>query len=366
MRKAARKFNQAGAALRRSVSRAGDAGTSPRSPRTGTLRIVLGLAVAVALLWVLSDLILLIFAAILLAVLLRGVARLLTRFSHLPVGASLAVVSILILVAAAAFGYFAGPRFVTEGQQLIQDIEQYARQFQQHYAGTFWGEIIQRAVSSRSGISIGPLAPRLLTVTFGTAGGVLLLIVTALYLAASPELYMHGALLLLPLAHRGRGRDILRQLCQVLRYWMLGQLIDMAAVGVLATVGLILLGIPLPLALGLLAGVLTFIPYLGAVLAGIPAVIVASTVSLASILWVILLYTACHVLEGYLIAPLISRRMVNLPPAVTLLSMVVLGELYGFLGILVATPLTAAVIVMVREIYVRDVLKDANVESWRT
>jgi predicted PurR-regulated permease PerM len=137
---------------------------------------------------------------------------------------------------------------------------------------------------------------------------------------------------------------------------MLGQLIDMAVVGVLSTLGLALLGIPLPLALGVLAGLFTFVPYLGAVLAGIPAVIVASTVGPAAILWVVLLYTGCHVVDGYLVSPLVSRRTVRLPPAVTVLSMAVLGELYGFLGVLIATPLAALVIVLVKELYIRDFL----------
>jgi predicted PurR-regulated permease PerM len=323
---------------------------------TALLGWALVLVAAVALLWALSDVVLLVFAAILLAVLLRGAAQLLVRLVGLPINLSLAVVVILALLIVAGFAWLFGPRFISEGQQLVKEIYSYVGQMQVRYAHSFWFEALRHLTSGQSGLSIVPLAPKLLTVTFGTAGGLVLLIATALYLAVSPRLYVRGAMLLVPPQRRRRAEEVLKSLGHVLRYWMLGQLIDMAVVGALSTLGLALLGIPLPLALGALAGLLTFVPYLGALVAGIPAVIVASTVGPASILWVVLLYTGCHMVEGYLVAPLVTRRTVRLPPAVTLLSMVILGELYGFLGILVATPLAAAIILLVQELYVRDVL----------
>jgi predicted PurR-regulated permease PerM len=323
---------------------------------TALLGWALFLAAAVALLWALSDVVLLVFAAILLAVLLRGAAQLLVRLVGLPVNLSLAIVVILSLLILSGSAWILGPRFVSEGQQLVKEIYDYVGHMRSRYAHSFWFGALQRMTSGQSGLSIAPLAPKLLTVTFGTTGALVLLIATALYLAVSPRLYLRGAMLLVPPKRRRRAEEILKLLGHVLRYWMLGQLIDMAVVGVLATLGLALLGIPLPLALGALAGLLTFVPYLGAILAGIPAVIVASTVGPASILWVVLLYTGCHMVEGYIVAPLVTRRTVRLPPAVTLLSMVILGELYGFLGILVATPLAAVIILLVRELYVRDVL----------
>lgn len=320
------------------------------------VRIVLVLALGV-MLWALSDVVLLVFAAILLAVLLRGTAKELADLTRMPVTMALALVVILALLFVAGFGYLFGPRFVTEGQQLITEVSSYISNLQASYSDSFWSLALKRATSGANGFELAPLAPKLLTVTFGTVGGLLLLIVTALYLAASPRLYLHGAVLLVPPERRRRAQEIMEELAHVLRYWMLGQLIDMAVVGVLSTVGLLLIGIPLPLALGVLAGLLTFVPYLGAILAGIPAVIVASTHGLGDILWVIALYIACHAVEGYIVSPLVARRTVELAPAVTVLSMSILGELYGFLGVLIATPLTAAIIVLVKEIYIRDILR---------
>lgn len=317
--------------------------------------IVLGLAV---LLWLLADIVLLIFTAVLLAVLLRGIAQILTRRTGLPVGLSLAIVTILIVAAVTAFSFWVGPRFVQEGKQLIGQVAGLVQHMRQQYGNTGWAKMIESFFAFRKGSGIGSSATRLLTVTFGTVGGVVLILVTALYLAAAPQSYMSGTIRLAPLSYRGRAFEIITELGHVLRWWMLGQLIDMTVVGVLATAGLYLLHVPLFIALGVLAGVFTFVPYIGAIAAGIPAVIVAFAVSPATALWVVLLYLICHTIEGYIVAPLVMRRTVELPPALTVLSMAILGTIYGLLGVLIATPLTAAMMVLVREIYVRDMLDD--------
>lgn len=323
-------------------------------PASANMRTALLLVVGGILVWALSDIVLLVFAAVLLAVALRGMANGLSRLTGMPVTLSLAVVSLLGVVFVGVFIWLFGMRFATEGQQLVNDISRWIGELQQRYGQSTWFQRIEHAASAQG--SIAPLAPKLLTVTFGTVGAFFLLIVIALYVAVSPHPYMRGIVLLMPPARRRRTREMLDLLGHVLRYWMLGQLIDMAVVGLLSTLGLIVLGVPLALALGVLAGVLTFVPYVGAIIAGIPAVIVASTLGPASILWVVLLYLGCHSVEGYLVAPLVTRRTVRLAPAVTVLSMTVLGELYGFIGVLIATPLTAAVITLVKELYIRDYL----------
>lgn len=328
------------------------------------LRLIVMLTIAGLVLWLLSGMALLIFTAILLAVLLDGASQSLARVTNLPRRLCLALVFLVFIGGLALFGWLVGPRFVTEGQQLISQLSADFHALQKQYAHTILGRILAHSYSSSGPfLVLGPFAPRLLSFTFGTAGNILLLIVTALYLAVSPQLYIKGFIRLMPAPYRPRGREIMRTLGETLRHWMLGQLIDMSVVGILATAGLMLLHIPMPVALGVLAGALTFIPYLGAILAGIPGIIVAATVGPTAILWVILLYTACHLIEGYVVSPIVMRKAVNLPPALTVLSMVFLGELYGFFGVLIATPLTATIIVMVQEIYIQDILGDSAHEG---
>ena len=182
--------------------------------------------------------------------------------------------------------------------------------------------------------------------------------VTALYFAISPDLYLKGFVSLFPVPQRQRVREVMDDIANALRLWLLGQLVDMVTVGVLSTVGLLLIGVPVPYALGILAGLLTFVPYFGAVVAAVPAAMVALSVSVSAALWTLGVFTLCHVVEGYIIAPLVQRRLVELPPALTVLSMTISGTLFGALGVVLGTPLAAAGLIAVRELYVHDVLGD--------
>ena len=201
-------------------------------------------------------------------------------------------------------------------------------------------------------------AARVLGVTLDVLASAVLLVITALYLAISPELYIGGVLRLVPVRHRARGRMVMHRTGRTLRRWLLGQVMDMIAVGVLTALGLFLLGVPVPLALGAVAGLLTFIPYFGAVLAGIPAVLVALSVGPHLALLTVGVFLLVHLVEGYVMSPLIQRHMVEIPPALTVMSMTVSGTLFGPLGVILGTPLAAAGMVMVRELYVVDVLGD--------
>jgi predicted PurR-regulated permease PerM len=136
----------------------------------------------------------------------------------------------------------------------------------------------------------------------------------------------------------------------------------MMVVALLTGLALFLLNIPLALSLACIAGLFTFVPYFGALAAAVPAVIVALTVSWQSALWVVLVFLVCHGVEGYVVAPFVQRRTVRLPPALTILSMAVLGTMFGPLGVILGTPLAAVLMVIVQEIYVAGILGDSAAE----
>jgi predicted PurR-regulated permease PerM len=185
--------------------------------------------------------------------------------------------------------------------------------------------------------------------------GVLLII--AFYLALDPELYLDGVVLLFPLAYRNRARSILQSAGQSLLLWSLGQVVEMGVVGTLAALGLSLLHMPLALALAVLAGLLTFVPYFGPVAGAIPALMMGLSTGWQTSLWVLAIFLCCHVVDAYLVGPYVQRRTVRLPPALTVLSMSVLGSLFGPLGVVIAAPLAAVLLVVVRKAYVEDVLE---------
>lgn len=147
-------------------------------------------------------------------------------------------------------------------------------------------------------------------------GGVALIIFLGLYFAAEAELYTSGLLRLVPPARRRRGAEILHETASAIWYWMLGRLFSMTVLGVLTAVGLWIIGVPLPVALGFLAGILTFVPYIGAFVSAIPSVLLAASVNLDMALYVIILYVEVHVTEGYILVPLVQRWVVHLPPGI--------------------------------------------------
>jgi predicted PurR-regulated permease PerM len=193
------------------------------------------------------------------------------------------------------------------------------------------------------------------TVT-GVAGAVLLAFVGAIYLAADPGLYQAGLLKLVPGPRRDLARVALGETARALRLWLLGQLVSMSVIGVLTGLGLAWVGLPSALALGLLAGLLAFVPLVGPIVSAIPALLLALADGAATVGWTLAVFVGVQQIEGNVVMPFVQRRMVDLPPALLLFAIVAAGTLLGPLGALLAAPLTVVVFVLVKRLYVREAL----------
>jgi predicted PurR-regulated permease PerM len=251
---------------------------------------------------------------------------------------------------------------VSQSQDLWTQLQQQVSHLRAQYGDTPWGHAIFARLSPSGAVQshIAVYAGSVATSTLGGLATTFVLIATALYFAISPGLYIDGLVRLFPLPYRPRARDVLLDIGETLQWWSLGQLIDMSVVGVLTGIGLFILGVPLALALAVLAGLFTFVPYFGAIIAAVPAMLVALTVSWQDSLWVLAIFLGCHSIEGYVVSPLVQRRTVDLPPAASILSMTILGTIFGPLGVILGTPFAAALLVTVREVYVADVLGDSQ------
>jgi predicted PurR-regulated permease PerM len=194
--------------------------------------------------------------------------------------------------------------------------------------------------------------------TLSFFSGMLLIFVMSAFLAADPELYIGGVLRLVPPDRRQRGREILLSTGTTLKNWLLGKLALMIFVGVATYVGLALLGVRLNLTLAVLAGLLDFVPNFGPVIAAIPAALIALSQSPRSALWVLVLYFAVQLAENYVLTPLVQKKVVKLGPALTITVQILLRALLGLLGMVFAIPLTAAAVVLIKELYIRDTLGD--------
>jgi predicted PurR-regulated permease PerM len=157
---------------------------------------------------------------------------------------------------------------------------------------------------------------------------------------------------------RGRADEVLKAIGLTLRKWLITQLVAMVVIGVVTTITLTLLGIKAALPLGIIAGLLEFIPMAGPILSGIPAVAMGFLDSPQKALFVTLAYVGIQFFENHFLIPILMKEGVDLPPVLTLIGLAVMGVVFGFLGVLVAVPLLAAVMVAVKLLYVEDVVGD--------
>ena len=326
-----------------------------------TLAVVGG--IAVAFLWLFSDVLLLLFAATLLACQLSGISRAAAHRSRLPYAATMALIVVFGVSLVAALIYWVGPRLAAEFLNVYDDVKQQLLELWTRFGHA---DLIQRVVDrfwayihNRDG-NLAGTAASFVTSTIGNLGSVALIVVGAIYLAIAPATYVDGTLRLMPKDWRVRAGAILQEESRTLRRWFVGQLVDMAAIGAMATLGLWLLGVPLYLTLGVIAALCNFVPYIGALAGSLPAIVVALGRSPQQAISVALLFGVVQAIEGNLVSPLISRRTVDLPPVLTLFAQTVLGSLFGPFGLILATPIIAAIMVLVRTIYIEGMLGDTD------
>jgi predicted PurR-regulated permease PerM len=330
------------------------------------LGIVLASVVAtvalVMLLVTAFKLLIVVFAGVLFAVLLSGAADWLAERTPLPRGAALAIIVLSLLGAIVGFWWVVGPQvagqvadFETALPEGLAAVEQWLRQFG-------WGRmILDRSTQASDMVEGGQLLGTItgaFTTTVGALFYIVIVLFIALYGAANPKLYLDNALRLVPRSKRARGREVLSALAQALRYWFLGQFVAMVAVGVLTTVGLFILGMPMALALGLLAGLLEFIPYLGPIAASVPIILIALVEGPEMAIYVGVFFLGVQQLESYVITPMAQQYAVSMPPALLIVGQIMFALFGGLLGVIFATPVLVVIVVLFQTLYVEDVLHE--------
>lgn len=315
---------------------------------TGAALIALGLLV-----WNLAQVLLLVFGSIVIAAVLLTGADLLS-FLPLPHRWRVMLVAILAILFFVGFGFFLGNQTKEELGGLAQELPGMVNQVGDYIGiNELWQRIRDFAeqLMSRSdapGNIVGYTSGAV-----GAIGGLVLVLVGSVYFATDPELYKQGVLALCPPKMRPKIGDALDRCGKALQMWMLGQLLAMVVVGTATTTGLLLIGVPSAIALGILAGLFEFIPLLGPILAAVPAIVIAASQGGTMVFWVIGLYLLVQQVENNIIVPLIQHRTVNLPPALGLFSLLAMGLLFGPLGVLLGTPLTVVLMVAVRELWIK-------------
>lgn len=321
---------------------------------------------AVVLLWLLDFLastLLVLFAGLLFGVVLDGAAREVHDRTGLGQRTAVLLLILLGMGTAALLGWWLGPRVGDQVAGLAERIPRFIREAESWIREQPWGPpLLERMGGSPQALPSIPEMVGGVSGAFSTVAGaianLLLILFLAIYLAWEPPLYERGVAHLVPAPRRERMGQVLGSLAAGLRSWMVGQLASMGIVGVLTTVGLILAGVPLALALGLIATLFSFVPFIGPILSAVPAVAVGLTEGVRTAAVVVALYGGVQLLESNLITPLIQRRVVSLPPAVLVGGQVVMGVLFGLIGVFMAAPLTVAVVILIQVLYVEGELGD--------
>lgn len=329
--------------------------------------IVLGLGALAVVLYQLFHAIfgiaLIIFGGVLLAVLIDGVARWLHGHTPLSRKVAVGVVWLVAIALFAAGSWFLGPRIAEQGQALSERLPGMFGALKRWLSEFAWGApIAQQMPDSLSGLMADDVSVGAVTAVFSTVFGALpnlfIILFVGVYVSINPLLYVRGILTLVPKAHRPRANEVASALGNGLRMWLVGRIASMTVVGVLTAVALLLFGIPLALTLGLIAALLSFVPYFGPIMAFVPALAVALGEGSHAIATVSAIYVGVQFAESYLITPFIQKRTISMPPALLITGQVVLGVLAGTVGVAVATPLVVMVAILVQMLYVQDVLGD--------
>jgi predicted PurR-regulated permease PerM len=336
-----------------------------RQLRDRTPLRVLGISAALVLLllllWRIADALLVLFAAILFAVFLDGLARPFNRFLALGHGAALGVAMLVLVGFFVGVVLLAGPQIDRQLGALEDALPRAMEHIREALQGFSWGRGLLYTQPDTSDLVSGTgkfivQIKGVFSATVDIAVKLPIVVIGGIYFAATPARYVRGLVLLVPKARRARARAVLHALGNALRWWLIGQFASMAVVGVLTGIGLWLIGSEMALALGLITGLLSFVPMLGPILAAIPALLVGLMDGPVQMLYVALVYVIAQLLEGNLITPLIQQRMVTLLPGVLIMAQLALGLALGFTAVLLAAPLTVAVVVLVQMLYVHDTL----------
>jgi predicted PurR-regulated permease PerM len=320
--------------------------------------------VALFLVWNTVSSLLLVFAGILFAAFLDAVARALSVVLPLSRPWRLTLV-LLLLTALAGLGLVWGIGKLPEQTRLLLKVmDTQLHVLQQHLLtygvellGPEWGrDFAQWLFSDQS---------RLFShaqIVLGGASSVLtsalVIIFLGILFAFDPASYRDSVVMLVRPSHRARTRAVMDEMGKVLRLWFVGQLFRITLMTLCTWAALYLLGLPGPFILGLQAGLSNFIPYLGPIVAAIPIALVAMPLGGSLLIWAVVIYTIIQSIEGYVIGPLIQRRAVETPPAWTLVAIVILGALFGVMGIALAMPLVAVARVAIIRFYVEGYLGD--------
>ncbi len=318
-----------------------------------------------------AEILLLLFIAVLFSLYLGAITDILQRRLNSPRSVGLTAAIILTVLIVVGLGALIVPPVVQQSQELIQTLPRQLEQWEQQLLDlaersptmirllgpipedqSYVGNIVQEVGSYFRGVVPYVFSGLTFLIHFVSV------LVMGVYMTLRPAMYRDGLIALAPPSQRELVRDLLTDLGVTLRAWIVGQLIAMTSLAILTWVGLVVLQVPYALAFGVFTGLVAIVPFFGTLVSTLlPAIFVLGAGSLGQAFLVVLLGVVVHLFEANVIAPMVMERQVSLPPVLTLLSVLVMAHLLGLIGLLVAVPVLATIMVIVRRVYVHRLLE---------
>jgi predicted PurR-regulated permease PerM len=344
--------------------------------------VVLGILAVTLFIWQIKNALLMAFAGIILAIILGGLAAIIQKYTPLNRTWSLVSVGTILLIVIAGFGFLFGAQIASEFEELTRKLPQQISELRDTVREWPLGEQLVgsgNGADSESGENNGnaendgngdseeeeesdmPEGAGGMLFEMGVSfvnmlSNLSLIFIMGIFFAINPAIYKKSIVLLFPISKSERILEAFDTAGNALWNWLTGQFMAMIFVGVAVAIGLSIIGVPLAIVLGFIAGVSDFVPIIGPIFAFIPALLLALSDSPQTALYTALLYLGVQQIESNLLTPIIQKKMVSIPPALIILSLVAFGLLFGIAGVILATPLAVVLMVFVGMFYVQDVL----------
>jgi predicted PurR-regulated permease PerM len=323
--------------------------------------IVVGIVGLALLAWELRSVLILLFGAVVIGTMFRAISSPLQHGLRLPETVAVGLAIVIVAALIGGIGWLFGSQISSQWQTFAEMLPQAWNSVVDRLGA--WGmpeDLLSWGTLSTEGGGLLANAAGFLMSIGGGIGTILLLLFGGIFLALQPRFYRTGAIKLVPPRRRAVIADAMDKSETALRLWLRAQLVSMVVIGTLTGFGLWLVGVPSAIVLGLLSGILEFIPFAGPILAAIPGIVLGMSHSVEMGLWALAVYVVVQQAEAYLIYPIVQQWAVHIPAAVLLFALLAFGMLFGPVGVVFAAPLTVVTYVLVKRLYVVEALETAT------
>ncbi|AMR33437.1 hypothetical protein A0256_19440 [Mucilaginibacter sp. PAMC 26640] len=322
-----------------------------------TVGIVALLVVTILIARVGFNVLLMILAATLISTYFHGLGNIIQRKTNwgrkpamaLSVGGSFAILAVLL--------WFMSTKIQQQVAQLSQSLPGTIASARGKLAETPVGQQILTYLDDNSG-KLFLTAQHFFSTSFGVLGNIYIIMFLGIFFTVSPGIYKEGFMIIIPPEKKELWQCIMDRINFSLKGWLKGTLLSIVLITIMLTIGLSVVGLPAVLVLALFAGMLKIIPNFGSLVAMIPGVLLALTISTNTAIVVALIYIVSQTIVSNIVTPVIQNKIINLPPALTIISQVLMGTLSGALGIILSVPLLAIVVILADELYVKKINKN--------